>query len=311
MIFGDYRFSCLFTDNAELPIFKGSTIRGVFGRALKDVVCALKRQQCPECLLKDRCLYSLVFETSETQKTPGSRIASPPHPFVIEPPSDNLTHYNQGDCFSFNLLLFGDANLQLPYFVYAFEQMGKKGIGKRVDGMRGRFSLEDITCGGSRIYSSSDRKLITDKEPERLDLTTSSRPTEDIRVAVRFMTPLRLKFENRLSADLPFHVLTRAMLRRVSSLFDAYDGKEPALDYKGMVKRAMDVRTVKNELQWFDWRRWSFRQDREMYLGGIIGSVVYQGCIGEYIPLMELCSRLHIGKQTTFGLGKFEMEIIS
>jgi len=96
------------------------------------------------------------------------------------------------------------------------------------------------------------------------------------------------------------------MLRRVSSLFSVYDGKEPELDYRGMVKRAEEVRMVKNELQWHDWRRYSFRQDQAMLLGGMIGSVTYSGALGEFIPLIELCARLHIGKQTTFGLGKFE-----
>ena len=78
-----------------------------------------------------------------------------------------------------------------------------------------------------------------------------------------------------------------------------------------MVKRAEDVQTVKNELQWHDWRRYSFRQDQEMYLGGMAGSITYSGALGEYIPLIELCSKLHIGKQTTFGLGRFEIEMIT
>ncbi len=311
MFFGNYRFSCLFTDEAELPPFKGSTFRGVFGRALKNVVCALRRQECPDCLLNNRCLYSVVFEATETQNIPESRVASPPHPFVIEPPMDTATHYRKGDRFNFNLLLFGDTNLQLPYFVYAFEQMGKIGIGKRIDGIRGRFDLEDVTTGSDPIYSASDKKLKTDKGLERLSLEAVNQEDKDYRITVRFLTPLRLKFENRLSADLQFHILARAMLRRVSSLFNAYGDKEPELDYKGLVKRALDVRTIKNELQWFDWKRYSFRQDREMYLGGIIGSVVYEGRLREYMELIELCSRLHIGKQTTFGLGKFESEIIS
>ena len=76
------------------------------------------------------------------------------------------------------------------------------------------------------------------------------------------MTPMRLKFKNRLKADLPFHVLVRAMLRRVSSLLEYYDGGEPQLDYRGLVKRAEDVKIISSDLRWFDWRRYSFRQDQ-------------------------------------------------
>ncbi|MBN1625216.1 MAG: CRISPR system precrRNA processing endoribonuclease RAMP protein Cas6 [Deltaproteobacteria bacterium] len=311
MFFGNYRFSCLFENDAQLPPFKGSTFRGVFGRALKNVVCALKRENCDDCLLADKCLYAVVFETRKNSNGQGGRLAAPPHPFVIEPPTDEITHYRKGDRFAFNLLLFGDANLQLPYFVYAFEQMGKIGMGRRVNGVRGHYTLEDVTSGDSLIYSSSDKKLRADKEPEKLTLTEVHQAKGDISVTIRFLTPIRLKFENRLSAELPFHLLVRAMLRRVSSLFKEYGGKEPDLDYKGMVIRAQDVRTAENNLRWHDWRRYSFRQESEMTLGGMIGSVSYEGALGEYAPLMELCSRLHIGKQTTFGLGKFEMEIIS
>jgi hypothetical protein len=46
MLYGKYQFLCCLTDETILPCYKGSTFRGVFGRALKRVVCALKRQEC-------------------------------------------------------------------------------------------------------------------------------------------------------------------------------------------------------------------------------------------------------------------------
>ncbi|RLB01906.1 MAG: CRISPR-associated protein Cas6, partial [Deltaproteobacteria bacterium] len=54
MLFGRYRIECSFENEAILPYFKGSTIRGVFGIALKRVVCALKQLKCEECLLSER-----------------------------------------------------------------------------------------------------------------------------------------------------------------------------------------------------------------------------------------------------------------
>jgi hypothetical protein len=61
MLFGEYHFIGILEDDALLPPFKGSTFRGVFGRALKEVVCALKRQECPTCLLRSQCVYTQVF----------------------------------------------------------------------------------------------------------------------------------------------------------------------------------------------------------------------------------------------------------
>ena len=89
MLYGKYRFNCRFENVAVLPPYKGSTFRGVFGSALKKVVCSLKRQECTKCLLRQRCLYSLVFETGIAINLPdNSKMSSPPHPYVIEPPLD-------------------------------------------------------------------------------------------------------------------------------------------------------------------------------------------------------------------------------
>ena len=76
MLYGRYHFFCPLETEAILPPYKGSTFRGVFGHALKKVVCALKRQECPQCLLKEKCVYALVFETQEALNPPeGGRIA--------------------------------------------------------------------------------------------------------------------------------------------------------------------------------------------------------------------------------------------
>jgi CRISPR/Cas system endoribonuclease Cas6 (RAMP superfamily) len=310
MLFGKYEFLCRVIDDAQLPQFKGSTFRGVFGRALKKVVCALKTQECSQCLLKQRCVYALVFETPiSTETAEGSRIAAQPHPFVIEPPLGTETCLSKGAPFNFHLLLFGDANRNLPYFIYAFEQIGQTGIGKRINGKRGRFTLEEVKTGTEPIYASMDQKLTIGEAFDSIFLKEPEHSPEDVStLTVRMITPMRLKFNNRLKADLPFHVLVRAMLRRVSSLFESYGNGEPDMDYRGLVKRAMDVQVVDDNLSWYDWKRYSFRQDESMLMGGMVGAVTYEGNLGEYLPLIEFCEKVHLGKQTAFGLGKFEVE---
>ena len=98
------------------------------------------------------------------------------------------------------------------------------------------------------------------------------------------------------------------MLRRVSSLLNAYDGGEPPIDYRGLVERARAVRTLSSDLKWFDWRRYSNRQGAAMQLGGLVGEVVYEGPIEEFMPLLSFCAEVHVGKQTSFGLGKIWRE---
>jgi hypothetical protein len=308
MLYGKYNFVCRLEKGAALPRYKGSTFRGVFGIALKRVVCALKRQECTECLLKNRCLYVRVFETPLALKAPeGSKISTPPHPFVIEPPQTEKMEFEAGHGIACDLILFGEANTALPYFVYAFEQMGRIGIGKRMNGKRGRFTLEAVKTGRKTLYAKTDRKLDLASPVEELNLPDPEE-SEDNRFSlrVRLETPLRLKFKNEIRADLPFHILVRAMLSRTSSLLNTWGDGEPDLDYKGLIERAGDVRITANTLKWFDWKRYSNRQERKMFMGGLLGSVTYEGNLNEYLPLLDFCAKVHIGKNTSFGLGKIE-----
>ncbi|MDO9586011.1 MAG: CRISPR system precrRNA processing endoribonuclease RAMP protein Cas6, partial [Syntrophales bacterium] len=311
MLYGRYHFSGIFEDDAILPEYKGSTFRGVFGHALKKVVCALRRQDCLDCLLRQKCLYVFVFETArENGETAGrKRIAAPPHPYVIVSPESTQTHYCKGEPFRFSLLLFGRANEYLPYFIYSMDQMGKMGIGKQINGKRASFELTEVAVDNTVIYRKEDGKIRKGSFVRDLKLSTeplgNSRPFETVEVTL--LTPLRLKYENHLNAALPFHVLTRAMLRRISSLCQYHGDGEPNLDYRGLVARAKDVDVVDSSIRWVDWRRYSNRQEQAMLMGGMTGKVTYRGELDEFVPLLMFCEKVHIGKQTAFGLGRFRL----
>lgn len=312
MLKGTYRFTCVFLSDARLPEYKGSTIRGVFGRSLKKVVCALRRQSCEGCILNATCAYSFLFEGAGLGVGPreGERAPSPPKAYVIEPPLDARTLYEKGERIDFTLLLFGDANRYLRHVIYAFDTMGEEGIGARVNGSSGRFRLDTVSSGNTLIYSSAkgvisgEQAALTEINPH--DFTAADHegaPTRDI--TVELVTPLRVKYRNHLEPDLPFHVLVRASLRRVSTLFDHFGEGQPPLDYRGLVRRAMGVRTRESTLRWVDWKRYSFRQEQKMLMGGMMGCVTYGDVPAEYLPLLRFCEQVHIGKQSTFGLGKF------
>lgn len=313
MLFGNYRFECRLESEAILPAYKGSTIRGVFGIALKKVVCALKHKECDQCLLQQSCLYSMVFEASQSNaKNNNSRFPTPPPPFVLEPPLDQKNHYSVGSTIQFRLLLFGEYNSKLPYFIYAFDCMGRIGIGKRIDGKRGKFTLERVFYDDQLIYDNKESKLIMPETFGSLSIQPSaSKALGDAkRLRLNLHTPLRLKFQNNLQAELPFHVLVRAMLRRISSLFIYYGDGEPSFDYKKLVHDADQIQAIESKLNWIDWRRYSNRQHQDMQLGGMVGNILYEGQLDQYLPLIEICSILHLGKQSTFGLGMISSELV-
>src|SRR3954468_6381934 len=73
--------------SASLPAFLGSTLRGAFGHALKEVVCVMNHRDCAKCMVADRCIYPYLFETPVPPDVPQLRgQAQAPHPFILTPP---------------------------------------------------------------------------------------------------------------------------------------------------------------------------------------------------------------------------------
>ncbi|MBI5639738.1 MAG: hypothetical protein HZA17_04860 [Nitrospirae bacterium] len=126
-----YLFSLSAKDIIVLPAYKGSTFRGGFGNAFKKIVCALKKNACTDCLLKEKCVYSYIFETPPPSDTKMmTKYTNAPHPFIINPPLEKKRAYKPEEDIRFGLTLIGKAVDYLSYFVYTFDELGKIGIGK-------------------------------------------------------------------------------------------------------------------------------------------------------------------------------------
>lgn len=308
--FSSFLFNLQAEDKILLPPYKGSTFRGGFGHAFKKVVCAVREKDCDECLLKGRCIYSYVFETPPHE---GAEILrkydKAPHPFVIEPPLETKGAYNPGDTLAFNLILIGKAIDYLPYFIYTFEELGRIGIGKG----KGRYALKEVSCEGKSIYDSVNRQLKTfpsnnsPLSPLKLKGDEKGVTPNSKLITLNFLTPTRIIVNGDLVVDLEFHHLIRSLIRRISILSYFHDGKRLELDFKGMIQRAQDVIVKERDTHWHDWERYSARQDARMKMGGILGSVTFSGALSEFMPYLLLGEHLHVGKGTSFGLGRYEI----
>lgn len=299
-------FDCRLLSPARLPAFKGSTLRGAFGHALKRVACALKRQDCASCLLAGNCAYSLIFAT---EKLDASRLSARPHPYVLNPPATDQLQYREGDCLSFNLVLLGPATQFLPHVVCAVEAMGQKGIGSGTTEGAGRFALHRVTMGeqpAQVLYTEEDRMLRPPDNPPCLHLEAGA-PGPAGELGLGLLTPLRLKDQNSLQSALPFSLLIRAALRRVSTLEEHYGSGRPALDYHALVMQAGAVESVQADTRWQEIKRYSNRQKREMLLGGMVGRLRFRGHISVFLPLLRYAEAVNLGKQTVFGLGRIRI----
>jgi len=112
---GIYRLELLAEDEIELPPYSGSTFRERFSYAFKSVYFD-KDKVCHVCLLKEKCAYVYVFETSSPKDSTYLRkLSEIPKPFVIESPSENV--YKKGEKIELGLILISKAIDYLPYFV--------------------------------------------------------------------------------------------------------------------------------------------------------------------------------------------------
>jgi CRISPR/Cas system endoribonuclease Cas6 (RAMP superfamily) len=128
-------------------------------------------------------------------------------------------------------------------------------------------------------------------------------------IQVTFKTPTRLKAEAALRSRPEFHVLVRALLRRASSLAYFHHDCRLELDYREWIRAAREVNLVSDETRWVSWSRYSNRQRARIDLGGVLGRAVYEGEFGRFRELLVLGSLVHAGKNTTFGLGRYSVDI--
>ena len=129
-------------------------------------------------------------------------------------------------------------------------------------------------------------------------------------ITLHFLTPTRLKFENRLVADCEFHVLFRNLVRRIALLDYFHCGGEFPPERREFVESARAIETVKSDLRWIDWERYSNRQQNMVHMGGFVGQVTYRGDFTDFLPYLLLGTYTHVGKGVTFGLGRYEIAVV-
>jgi hypothetical protein len=312
------RFSLVAQQEAFLPSFKGSLLRGAFGHALRRTVCVMGPQQpCPTCMLRKQCAYPRIFETiiEPEDKVPRFLRGLPtgPQPYVFEP-FDEQRLYRAGETLQFDFILLGQAIELHPFAIFAVSQMAEQGLGfKRLP-----FRLESCTWQASEklqmasaqendhgwrlLYDGATKRLLETPTPKLVGATTVEPST---RLTVNFLTSTRLKFNNTLTTDFTFRMLVFKMIRRVLELAHFHaPGVKIDWEFHPLLVAADAVQIVHRDLRWVDWERRSNRQKTEMLMGGFVGEMVLEGDLAPFLNLLRICEIVHVGKGCVFGNGK-------
>ena len=315
--FARYRFTYTVQESLRLPQYKGNTFRSRFGYTLRHITCIGDTDACETvCQFPDRCVYSKCFETPVPEDSPilsGQPFA--PHPFILEPPRTGKLAYAPGDTFACNLILIGEAINLLPWMVFTFDQIGKRGIGLR--GERGRCRLDSVEslaaredCSPQMIYTAETQMLTGEGIILRPDDVICAVPNVAHGIELEFLTPTSIKVAGHWTSDLRFEHFIRNLLRRIRLLNYFHCGEDLDVDASDLFKAADAVRH-ESHLRWVRADRWSHRAESSVPMGGFIGRIRYKGNLTPFLPFICLGAHLHIGHHTAFGYGQYRLRGIT
>ncbi|MBF0152728.1 MAG: CRISPR system precrRNA processing endoribonuclease RAMP protein Cas6 [Magnetococcales bacterium] len=291
----------------RLPEYAGSALRGVFGAALRRITCLTDAATCAGCGITNTCPWSMIFEAPPpAERHAVQHFARIPNPYIIEPPAWGKHHFHPGERLTFGMVLVGRALAQLPLIILAWQRALGRGVGHE-NGTARLLGVRHVLPDGSEqvVYDPTVGVVI---DHAREISPASMLPSATERITLNLLTPLRIQREGKPLG--PGRLTPRDFLltlaRRISLLAEFHAGVRLGLDFSDLTHRA-EALTAHGSLGWRDWTRWSGRQQQEMTLGGVTGRWTLRGDLTPFWSLLYLGQWLHVGKNATFGLGRYWM----
>jgi hypothetical protein len=302
-----YRFHLRVTEPLHLPEYAGSALRGAFGHAFKQLTCVTKARECSGCPLIATCPYSQVFSPQAAQqKLSGLQIqAQIPVPYVLEAPLTGAKHYARDEVFYFDMVLIGDALQHLSLIILAWRRALLQGLGKG-DGKAELIQVEHRVNNDTRVIYHENTPLIA----EHKAIITAPIFDAPQNVCLHFITPLRLNQKDTIIGRREFTgaIFLRHLIRRVTTQLQTQQPELFPREEIVKLNQLADAVTSEHNLHWQDWARYSSRQKQKMQLGGLVGHCHLHQVPAELLPFIYFGQWLHVGKQTSFGLGGYRWE---
>ncbi|HHH47746.1 MAG TPA: CRISPR system precrRNA processing endoribonuclease RAMP protein Cas6 [Gammaproteobacteria bacterium] len=300
------RLTLEFESGGRLARYPGSAIRGLLGHGLRKTLCVTRQSTCNNCPLLTNCGYARFFESPAIGKNSSGRYSAMPHPWVLDLTHPTPRRVEAGDQLQFGITLLGEAANNLPWIVLALDHAGTLGFG----GDRATFRLtriEQESLPGNGRWQEIDRHALP-----RFDIDNDSlapAPPAPDHVTISLQTPLRLKHHGKLvkAADFGMAIFLRALRLRLRELGRLYASPAESATLPE-IPDDTEAALIDRRVTWQDWTRWSNRQKTHMQLGGLIGEIdVDLSLLEGWWPPLWQGQWLHMGKQTSMGLGQYRL----
>ena len=180
------------------------------------------------------------------------------------------------------------------------QKIGEQGLTKS----RIRYRIEDIITNNKSICNKKDRLI---QNFDALQKFVAPIKTANA-IELDFISPLELKQNGSALKSFCLRTFISALLRRIGNLSFFYLDKDCEIDYKGLISHAENnVSIVEDNMKLIPKERYNNRQKQSMQIGGLVGSVRIEGELNPLIPYIALGEKIHIGKKTSFGNGKYNI----
>jgi hypothetical protein len=303
LILYKFIFNFEFLEDALLPEFKGSTIRGAFGWKLLKAVEGLYP------------VYEKIFETKGDENNPSflKGVGEVPHPFILRPPLTKKRDFKQWELFSIGITLIGYSHNFLPFFIDAFSSMGKSGITK------GRKKLkllnvltEDINGLQFIIFDGSSSKINNNYKAILLkDIITGINCNTD-NIKLKFESPFLFRFEssdileknkNKITPNL----LTARLEARYKTLAQLYCRSTTGV--REIFCPDSSVKITRLDVGYYEMKRRPKELNGIQKFLGLTGSITLEGNLRSLLPLLYIGERINVGSKSSFGWGQYKLEI--
>lgn len=281
------KISLVSLERAELPPYLGSTLRGAIGQSLYRI---------------DREAYDYLYKNVKK----GDNQQDIVKPYIIIPPEFCGDKYivERGEKLVFEFVLLGDAVKYAPSLVFALQNIGQYGLGAQ----RYPFSLlKIVNREEQRILWRKNIYYKTGENEMRIFCRRLQKVTG---AEIELLTPLRIRRNGQLLTDIQFQTLVRNITSRMIAITERYGGWVDRDETERLVMLAGEVKTVKEDLRILHLERYSNRVKEKMDFSGLMGSLEYEGGLTPFVPWLSAAQILHIGRNTTFGMGKIEVQFL-
>ena len=319
-----YRFTAIVQQPLALPEYAGSLLRGQFGAALRNVACMTRQPTCPGCPLLQTCPYTRIFEAPAPPKGQHALqdFSQIPNPYVMEPPTPGLRMLATGDAFEFHMVLIGHALDQLALIVFALQRALNTGLTRqRVPADLMQVDWLDAQGVAHPVWTSKQPTLLEHvaqltvpaiKTVASHACETGATAANDCKITLHIHSPLRLQQQGKPLGvgQLTVRALVATLARRIALLMEFHAGQSGWGEAARQITHQSQNLTDTRDLHWFDWTRYSSRQQQEMTLGGVLGHWTLHGSADTLTalwPWLWLGQWLHVGKNSSMGMGGYTL----